>query len=586
MMCQHHSRMLELPDVTQESYRAGVALPERLIGRRYVPYGTYQVAATYCGYSSPPAEFRGEWQHGWVPPDSVIHPEMVTAADGLSRHRRLSHSILVARADEEQYLREQGFQSVHSVGLPIVYGASPDTSRHAGSLLVMPVHSLEYTKHDWNFEAYADEIDAVRSRFSKVVACVSASCFRRGYWVDAFERRGIPVISGADIFDANTFRRLACLFGHFEFMTTNGFGSHLVYAALFGAKPSIYGTIAPLSADDFKDDAFYQHNPETVRMVVDMSTPEALRSRFEDLFLPPWTAPERAEWGRFQAGMQCKRDPDELRRLLGWENSSVRSARVRRVVSAVTRRTLGLASRLYAPSDFARDQVLATLENTAPGDEVAINAPWGPMQTENGPRLAFELSTYLYGDAGSLRVNPVDAPGVDLNPRDGAALLALAEHHPFRTMYYWPNEKSAGDLRRNLDAHPRAAGRVVPLTPQAAGVANLHEDWEAFRQEFKETLGQAAVLKLAVSRENWREILSRLDDFPSCRLLLLECEDRPESYLGDLLARLGMAYFVPRFDGLQTATIRQAGFLSPRTILALPLTRSGLDLPSYRFERS
>ena len=577
--------MPELPDVAQDSKRAGFPLPDRLIARRYMPYGMYQVAAAYCGYASPPTEFRGEWQHGWVPPDTVVHAEMVTAADGLSRHRRDSHTMLVARLDEEQYLRQQGFRSVHSVGLPIVYEEAPRVSRQPGSLLVMPVHSLETTKHDWNFDEYADEIEAIRTHFSKVVACVSPSCFRKGYWVDAFERRGIPVISGADIFDAHTFRRLACLFGHFEFMTTNGFGSHLPYAALFGAKPSIYGTIAPLYADDFKGDAFYQHNPETVQWVVEMNTPEALRRRFEDLFLPPWTAPDRTEWGRFQTGMQCKRDPRELRRLLGWDKTTAQMSRIRRIVSGVTRRTLAIGTRLHAPSDFSRNLALAKLENAPPGERVSIAAPWGPMETENGPRLAFELSTYLYADADRLRVNPVDAPGVDLTPRDGAALLALVEHQPFRTLYYWQDEHSTDTLQTNLSAHPGAAGRVVALTPQTAGAANAHENWVAFRQEFNEILAQVAVLKLAVSRDNWEEMLSRLEDFPSCRLLLLECADRPESYMGALLARLGAAHFLPRFDGLRTATIRQAGFLSPETIVALPLVRSGLDLPAYRSER-
>jgi hypothetical protein len=516
----------------------------------------------------------------------VIHVEMVTAADGLSRHRRHSHTMLVARTDEEEYLRQQGFRSAHAVGLAIIYEEAPPVSRQAGSLLVMPVHSLEYTKHEWNFEAYADEIEAIRSHFSSVVVCVSASCYRRGYWVDAFERRGIPVISGADIFDANTFRRLACLFGHFEFMTTNGFGSHLPYAALFGAKPSIYGTIAPLAADDFKDDAFYQHNPETLRLVVEMNTPEALRSRFEDLFVSPWTAPQRTEWGRFQAGVQCKRTPGELRRLLGWDKTTARKSRLRQVVSGVTRRAQALGTRLHEPSEFSRDLALAALENAAPGDRVSITARWGPMETDNGPRLAFELSTYLYGDADRLRVNPEDAPGVDLKPREGAALLALLELHPFRTMYYWQEDCAADRLRSNLSAHPAAAGRVVALTPHRAGVGSGQEGYAAFRQEFKEILDQAAVLKLAVSRDNWEDVLSRVEDFPNCRLLLLECEDRPEVYMGNLLARLGTAYFVPRFEGLRTATIRQAGFLAPQSIVALPLVRSGLDLPAYRSERT
>ena len=221
--------MLALPEVKDESRIVGVPLPERRMGygTEHVQYGAYQVAASYCGFSVPPRAFLGEWQHGWAPPEMNFHPEAVTANDGLSLHRRSTHSYLVAREDQEHYLKQEGYASVHSVGLPIIYQRSQEVERLPGSLLVMPVHSLDYTTHDWNFEQFAREIHTIRNRFSSVVACVSPSCFRRGYWVEAFQERGIPLISGADYFDANSYQRLVRLFGRFDFMTTNGFGSHI-----------------------------------------------------------------------------------------------------------------------------------------------------------------------------------------------------------------------------------------------------------------------------------------------------------------------------------------------------------------------
>ncbi len=39
-------------------------------------------------------------------------------------------------------------------------------------------------------------------------------------------------------------RRLRRLFGRFEFVTTNGFGSHIAYAAAAGAKVSVFGPYA------------------------------------------------------------------------------------------------------------------------------------------------------------------------------------------------------------------------------------------------------------------------------------------------------------------------------------------------------
>ena len=136
--------MFLLPELVDESRIVGIPLPPRDfgVGREYLPYGAYQLAARYCGLSKPVRWFEGEWQHGWNPTDNVSHPEVITSTDGLSRHRRATHTFLVARDDEATALRRFGYRSVHAVGLPIVYQPKVQVDRLPGSLLVMPVHSL------------------------------------------------------------------------------------------------------------------------------------------------------------------------------------------------------------------------------------------------------------------------------------------------------------------------------------------------------------------------------------------------------------------------------------------------------------
>lgn len=295
-------------------------LPEEDVGKmlRHRQYGYLGVAARYCGLRRPLSKLYSEWQHGWHPPSHNFHPELVVGTDGRSAEVKQQKRFLVAREDQEQFLRSLGYADVHAVGLPLIYQPPAEVTRRAGALLVMPVHSLAYTQHSWNFEQYADEIEALRGRFAEIVVCVHPSCWERGYWVDAFQQRGFKVIRGANFRDARAYERLAALFGQVEFVTSNGFGSHLVYASFFGARASIDGTFAQIRAEDYAGSALYQRHPSMLERVVALLDEPALREEFPHLFRQPWQVELQVEWARDQLGWSCRRSPAELLELLGW----------------------------------------------------------------------------------------------------------------------------------------------------------------------------------------------------------------------------------------------------------------------------
>jgi hypothetical protein len=305
---------MELPRTELESDLVGTALPIRAPG---VWYGAPFIAAKYCGLVEP-RWMNGEWQHGWHPVEHNIHPELVVGNNGKSRDRRGIDHFWVARRDQAAYLRLHGYKRVEAIGLPIVYLPQPEVERETGSLLVMPVHSLSYTKHSWDFDRYADEIAQIAGRFSRVVACVHPACYQKDYWVISFRNRGIPVISGAELTDRNSLLRMAVLLSRFEFMTTNGLGSHLVYAAYYGAKPSIFGNIASHAPTDFSEDIFYRNCPEILQATLEMLGEPHLRKTYPEFFCTPWAAKTCVEWGSWQVGVQCKRSQKELRRLFRW----------------------------------------------------------------------------------------------------------------------------------------------------------------------------------------------------------------------------------------------------------------------------
>jgi FkbM family methyltransferase len=281
-------------------------------------YGADYVSAGYCGFNRPPQPPPGIWEHGWTPRHLQFDPAAVIAGWGSYESVKETERFWVARRDEEEYLRSCGYRWVKAIGLPVVYLPPRIVERIPGSLLVMPIHSLEYTKHNWNFEQYANEIARIRDRFAEVVACVHPVCWERGYWVGAFRECGIPVIRGARGDDRNALLRLQTLFSTFEFVTTNGYGSHLAYASLLGAKVSIYGPFAHYQRRDYTNTQLYQECPHILEPMLDLTSENTLRQHYPFFFCEPDQASVQREWAAHEVGQECRVSPEELRRLFEW----------------------------------------------------------------------------------------------------------------------------------------------------------------------------------------------------------------------------------------------------------------------------
>jgi FkbM family methyltransferase len=108
----------------------------------------------------------------------------------------------------------------------------------------------------------------------------------------------------------------------FEYVTTNGFGSQLAYAAYFGAKPSIYGPYASLRAEDFKQDHLYVYHPKLLKPTLQAISEGELRRNCPQLFCHPRAAKAAVEWARFEVGEANKVSPRQMRSLFGWSPSA------------------------------------------------------------------------------------------------------------------------------------------------------------------------------------------------------------------------------------------------------------------------
>jgi len=214
------------------------------------PYGATRVAAAYCGYQGRP-HINAVWQHGCMPPWMDDGPHSFPSGHVSIESRWFP--VFVARQAEALLLANAGYRRVKAIGLPFLYLPDVGVERRPGSLLVVPVHSLSGIGFAdlAVMDAYADHIASIKKSFSTVVASVHSGCLANGYWTRQFDARGIAWVKGAEATDQNALLRMKMLFSQFEYVTTNGWGSHIPYALFSGAKLSFGGPVPIPSQEQY-----------------------------------------------------------------------------------------------------------------------------------------------------------------------------------------------------------------------------------------------------------------------------------------------------------------------------------------------
>jgi len=291
------------------------------LGQEYASsdnYGAIKVAAEYCGIKEPFKSLKAIWQHGCLKPWFMEFPETLV----YNAPRAINKTVFVARKDQEKYLSDAGYKNVHAIGLPFIYLPEISITRRTKSLLVVPIHSLagklafETTRE---MEQYANYIKTIEHQFSEVVVCVHPGCIENGYWVTQFEKLGIKWISGAQSNDANALLRMKMLFSQFEYMTTNGWGTHIAYALACGAKVSIAGIAPEYNVEAILSDKGWGGNETAIRMSLSEENAKKERDFLEKFYVSPHLGVEDQALGDWLIGLENKKSPSELEKLFGWE---------------------------------------------------------------------------------------------------------------------------------------------------------------------------------------------------------------------------------------------------------------------------
>ncbi len=293
-------------------------------------YGAQLIARRYCEIHEPTPAVPGYWMHGWLPAYHNVDPLFIAQhkregqGEGYDfeaqiRDDRAREVQWVGRQDQAEYLRAHGYRHVRAIGLPIVYVPAPRVRRVPGSLLVMPPHGHRtHGPDDPVAERYADAIAGIRSRFAHVWVGLNEGDVATQQWIESFRRRGIDVFTTADLGDPDTLVRLRLILSTFEFVTTNGFGSHIALAAYCGARVSVWGPYADFPVERMKITHAVKAFPHLLDQALELVSEAALRAHYPFLFVEPDGAAERRDWGAVEVGEPWRVPPADLRDLFAW----------------------------------------------------------------------------------------------------------------------------------------------------------------------------------------------------------------------------------------------------------------------------
>lgn len=252
------------------------------------------------------------WPHGWVPKHEI-------KANSIGRIYPAFESIdipyynFISTKLHEEFLREKGVSNVKAIGHPFIYSNFKKRKPVLNSLLVLPIHtSSGQSFSEVDFEKYVDEIDKIRHNYSVVDVMIHPNCIRQGYWINEFSKRKYRTFSGFEPSNMRTGSNLKKIFSKYEYMTTNGFGSHIVFAAYCGLKVSIYGTFATEDMEGLKQyiDIFPEYYKNNYYFIgekrIVLRSEVDLKLNFPFLFKNPKNAILAVDWAKDELGFENK----------------------------------------------------------------------------------------------------------------------------------------------------------------------------------------------------------------------------------------------------------------------------------------
>ncbi len=272
-------------------------------------YGAAHVVAASLGFAKPPVS-TSTWVHGCeiVPvPRPAFSPHFNTP----------EQTHLVSNRATQQWWHDNGFSKAVAVGCPFLYTGPSGRERIPDSVLAMPNHGLPNCAVDLEHtQKWLQTLTQLKLKHACVVVCLHADDIAQ--LSPVIESHGLSWIEGAKV-QTLSLPRMRAMFDSFEYMVTDAQGSHLAYASWCGCKVAMLPPFYVRQWEHFKDHPHMKQNPQT-RMNLIFHQPENIRARLPFFFVDDLSQAQcPREWAEGILGMESKRTPEELARLLGWQ---------------------------------------------------------------------------------------------------------------------------------------------------------------------------------------------------------------------------------------------------------------------------
>ena len=258
-------------------------------------WGHIQLLAKYCGLDDQPW-LNGYLQHGW------------NATDGFGNYlgsKRFANKYVWSKRCED-LIKKSGKKNVFAIGAPWIYleDVYPQQIKqnHSGTI-AYPAHSSSWSKMGDTNKEYANFL---KDKYGEIMVVLHRYDFANGETRKCFESIGHSITTHGvgtpweKDFDPLFLKKQRDLVSGFSTVVSNSMSTAVLYATSLGLKPEIGGPIS-YSITNI-DDKASQVGDGSINWNAKIMEPE-----------------NQMNLWKTELGLACKRSPQELREILGWD---------------------------------------------------------------------------------------------------------------------------------------------------------------------------------------------------------------------------------------------------------------------------
>lgn len=287
---------------------------KRIVPRHELDYyGFSRILAKNCDLDYLPHPLISSWKHGWLPKFALKFKEQIAQEGNENSH------IVANTQYQKEFLQNLGYSNVYSAGLPFCYSDKADLSKMTRSLLIVPCHTLQHIGFSSNLDDFFENSFEISKKFEHVAVLEHQDSDFSKY---KKKFPALKTIKGASAHDINSLHRIRLIFGAFENMLTNGFGSHLIYGSLEGMKISIIDPFYSQSVESLKSHPWYLKNSHLFA-ISDLFSEKSIRKELPFFFKNILDQEVYYEWAYGESGQDQVLNKNDISDVLAWHGNKM-----------------------------------------------------------------------------------------------------------------------------------------------------------------------------------------------------------------------------------------------------------------------